>query len=204
MLGCPESRAFEAYDKDEPIPGRVVAVVDGELLVNIGFEVFVPSGEIDIIPPNDLSPFVGNTYPFKVVNPNDERGKVILSRRAIIELDNEMEREERRNAFRKSTKQGDPVKLVVRGIVRTGVLQVDLVDLEGMECHLLISQNSKGCVENLHVDQKIEASVVKVDRLRGQIDISTKAATYSVLNEIAARVEESNKSFGCPPLQKRE
>ena len=180
-------KVVEVFYEGVPIKGKVVAVVDGGLVVDIGVEAFVPRENMDIFPPNDLSPFVGNTYVFNVVTLNDERGKVVLTI--------EMERRERRNAFRKSTKQGDPVKLVVRGIVRSGVLQVDLVDLEGIECHLLISQNSKGCVENLHVDQEIEASVVKLDRLRGQIDISTKAATYSVLDEEAALREGIDQVF---------
>src|SRR3954452_15066531 len=55
------------------INGRVKAAVKGGLLVNIGVEAFLPASQIDIVPPKNLSVFVGNTYEFKVVKINQER-----------------------------------------------------------------------------------------------------------------------------------
>src|SRR6267154_1720391 len=43
------------------IAGKVKAVVKGGLLVNIGVEAFLPASQIDIIPPKNLTGFVGNT-----------------------------------------------------------------------------------------------------------------------------------------------
>ena len=191
MLGCPESRAFEAYYKGDPIEGRVVAVVDGGLLVNIGFEVFVPSGEIDIIPPNDLSPFFGNTYPFKVVKPNDERGKVILSRRPTIELDNEMERSKRWNAFMESKKPGD----IVKGVVKNLTFSCTHVELDGMDGPVRISR--EGVEKEKHVvklDEKFEARVVEPNETERCIHLTIKGANYSA--RLATYSEQaSDQSF---------
>jgi len=165
-------KVVEAFYEGVSIEGKVVAVVDGGLVVDIGVEAFVPLDQIDILPPDDLSPFVGKKYDFQVVEVHDEGGKSRLSRRAIIEP----ERSKRWNAFMESKKTGDPVKLVVRRIVPYGAL----VDIEGMEGPLHISQISEECVQNLQEGQEIEASVVKVDRRRHQIDISRKAANYTV------------------------
>ncbi len=181
-------KVFEAFSKGVPIEGEVVGFVDGGLFVDIGLEAFVPLEQIDIITPNDLSPFVGKKYNFQVVRPNDYCGKVILSRRAIIER----ERSKRWNEFMESKKPGDPVKVVVRDIDQSRAL----VDLEGMEGLLHISQISEKCVENLQVDQEIEASVMKVKRGMRVIDISSKAANYSVgLDDRAAAGEALIREF---------
>jgi small subunit ribosomal protein S1 len=55
------------------IKGKVKAAVKGGLIVNIGVEAFLPASHIDIVPPKNLSQFIGNTYEFKVVKINQER-----------------------------------------------------------------------------------------------------------------------------------
>ena len=64
----------KVFQDEGIIKGRVKAVVKGGLLVNIGVEAFLPSSQIDIIPPKDLNQFVGNTYDFKIVKINDDFG----------------------------------------------------------------------------------------------------------------------------------
>src|ERR1043166_4874744 len=67
------------------ITGKVKAAVKGGLLVNIGVEAFLPASQIDILPPKNLTGFIGNTYEFKVVKINQERQNIVLSRRELIE-----------------------------------------------------------------------------------------------------------------------
>ena len=67
------------------VNGRVKAAVKGGLVVNIGVEAFLPSSQIDIIPPRNLAEYIGNTYEFKVVKINQERQNIVLSRSAMIE-----------------------------------------------------------------------------------------------------------------------
>ena len=57
------------------VKGKVKAVVKGGLMVNVGVEAFLPGSQIDIIPPKDLTEYVGNIYEFKIVKINDERKK---------------------------------------------------------------------------------------------------------------------------------
>ena len=72
------------------VMGKVKAIVKGGLLVNIGVEAFLPASQIDIIPPKNLLPFVGNSYEFKVIKINQERQNVVLSRRELIESKNKL------------------------------------------------------------------------------------------------------------------
>ena len=69
------------------VTGKVKSAVKGGLIVNIGVEAFLPSSQIDIIPPKNLQPFIGKTYEFKVVKINTDRQNVVLSRRELIEAE---------------------------------------------------------------------------------------------------------------------
>ena len=69
------------------VKGKVKAVVKGGLMVNVGVEAFLPGSQIDIIPPKDLTEYVGKVYDFKIVKLNDERKNVVLSRREVIEAE---------------------------------------------------------------------------------------------------------------------
>src|SRR5262249_52718573 len=62
------------------VNGKVKAVVKGGLIVNIGVEAFLPASQIDIVPPKNLAPFVGNPYNFKVVKYNQVETNNVYSR----------------------------------------------------------------------------------------------------------------------------
>jgi len=83
------------YEDGGLVKGKVKSVVKGGLMVNVGVEAFLPGSQVDIIPPKDLSEYVGNIYEFKIVKVNDDRKNIVLSRREVIEA----ERSERRQKF---------------------------------------------------------------------------------------------------------
>src|SRR6266581_4772188 len=109
------------------VTGKVKAVVKGGLLVNIGVEAFLPASQIDIIPPKNLTGFVGNSYEFKVVKINQERQNVVLSRRELIE----QERTERRQKLLTEMTPGDIRKGTVKNITDFGAF-IDLNGLDGL------------------------------------------------------------------------
>ena len=67
------------------INGKVKAIVKGGLIVNIGVEAFLPASQIDVMPPRNLTIYLGNSYEFKVVKINQERQNIVLSRRELVE-----------------------------------------------------------------------------------------------------------------------
>ena len=109
------------------VKGKVKAIVKGGLLVNIGVEAFLPASQIDIIPPKNLTPFVGNTYDFKVVKINQDRQNVVLSRRELIEA----ERNDKRSKLLTEMTPGDIRKGVVKNITDFGAF-IDLNGLDGL------------------------------------------------------------------------
>jgi small subunit ribosomal protein S1 len=153
-------KIVQVFNEGGLIKGKVKAAVKGGLLVNIGVEAFLPGSQIDIVPPKDLTPFIGNTYDFKIVKLMEDRRNVVLSRREIIEA----ERSEKRAEFMASKKIGDTVKGVVKNITDFGAF----VDLDGMDGLLHITDITWGRLnhpsEALKVGQELDVMVLDINQ----------------------------------------
>src|SRR5205823_1161222 len=152
------------------VAGKVKAVVKGGLLVNIGVEAFLPASQIDIIPPKNLTGFVGNTYDFKVVKINQERQNIVLSRRELIE----QERNERRAKLLSEMTPGDIRKGTVKNITDFGAF----IDLNGLDGLLHITDMSWGRIghpsEILKVGQEIDVVVLGINREEQKISLGIR------------------------------
>ena len=165
------------------VKGKVKSVVKGGLMVNVGVEAFLPGSQIDIIPPKDLTEYVGNVYEFKIVKINDERKNVVLSRREVIEA----ERTEQRQAFLKDVNVGDAVEGIVKNITDFGAF----VDLQGMDGLLHITDMSWGRVnhpsEMLAVAQNITVQILEVDKEKERVSLGLKQLTPNPWEDIEQR-----------------
>src|SRR2546421_2367717 len=152
------------------VAGKVKAIVKGGLLVNIGVEAFLPASQIDIIPPKNLTGFVGNTYDFKVVKINQERQNIVLSRRELIE----QERNERRAKLLSEMTPGDIRKGTVKNITDFGAF----IDLNGLDGLLHITDMSWGRIghpsEMLRVGQEIDVVVLDINREKERVSLGLK------------------------------
>ncbi|MCX6882300.1 MAG: 30S ribosomal protein S1 [Verrucomicrobia bacterium] len=165
------------------ISGKVKAVVKGGLLVNIGVEAFLPSSQIDIIPPKNLSVFVGNTYEFKVVKIVQERQNIVLSRRELIEH----ERTEKRSKLLTQMTPGDIRKGTVKNITDFGAF----IDLNGLDGLLHITDMSWGRIghpsEMLKVGQDIDVVVLEINREKERVSLGLKQKLANPWDQIEAK-----------------
>ena len=174
------------------IKGKVKAVVKGGLLVNVGVEAFLPGSQIDVIPPKDLTQFVGNTYDFKIVKLNDDRRNVVLSRREIIEA----ERSEKRGAFMGSKKPGDIVKGIVKNITDFGAF----VDLDGMDGLLHITDITWGRLnhpsEVLKVGMELDVVILEINKDKERVSLGLKQNLKNPWDKIEERFAVGAKVKG--------
>src|ERR671923_284242 len=84
-----------AAESGEPVTGRVIEVVKGGLILDLGVRGFLPASLVDIRRVQDLDEFLGQTLRCKVIELNRSRNNVVLSRRAVLEE----ERKEMRQAI---------------------------------------------------------------------------------------------------------
>ena len=105
-------KAIEAAaESGEPVNGRVIEVVKGGLILDLGVRGFLPASLVDIRRVQDLDEFLGKELRCKVIELNRSRNNVVLSRRAVLED----ERKEMRQAILDRLNPGD----VVEGRSRT-------------------------------------------------------------------------------------
>ncbi|MDE0826802.1 MAG: 30S ribosomal protein S1 [Akkermansiaceae bacterium] len=176
-------KIVKVYEAGGLVKGKVKSVVKGGLMVNVGVEAFLPGSQVDVIPPKDLTEYVGNIYEFKIVKVNDERQNVVLSRREVIEA----ERAERRQRFLQTVVVGDKVTGIVKNLTDFGAF----VDLEGMDGLLHITDMSWGRIshpsEMLRIGQAVDVQILDVDRDKERVSLGLKQMTDNPWADIEAK-----------------
>ena len=123
-----------AAESGEPVDGKVIEVVKGGLILDLGVRGFLPASLVDIRRVQDLDEFLGQELRCKVIELNRSRNNVVLSRRAVLED----ERKEMRQAILDRLSPGDVVEGQISNIVDFGAF----VDLDGMDGLIHISELS--------------------------------------------------------------
>jgi small subunit ribosomal protein S1 len=160
----------EACEKNEILEGTVIAVVKGGLEVDIGVKAFLPSSQIDTRPVKNLDQFVGKVLKFRVIKFNKKRGNVVLSRRAVIEVE--------RDALKASTLKQIKVGAIVRGTVKNITDYGAFIDLGGVDGLLHITDMSWGRIKHpsevISVGQEINVRVLKYDQEKERVSLGLK------------------------------
>jgi len=159
-----------AAESGEPVNGKVIEVVKGGLILDLGVRGFLPASLVDIRRVQDLDEFLGKELRCKVIELNRSRNNVVLSRRAVLED----ERKEMRQAILDRLSPGDVIEGQISNIVDFGAF----VDLDGMDGLIHISELSWSHVnhpsEVLDIGQTVQVKVLDIDRDRQRISLGLK------------------------------
>jgi small subunit ribosomal protein S1 len=172
----------------EPIDGRVIEVVKGGLILDLGVRGFLPASLVDIRRVQDLDEFLGQTLRCKVIELNRSRNNVVLSRRAVLED----ERKEMRQAILDRLQPGDVVEGQISNIVDFGAF----VDLDGMDGLIHISEISWSHVnhpsEVLEIGQTVKVRVLDIDRERQRISLGLKQTQSDPWQQVLDQYSEGD------------
>ena len=162
----------ESIKSGRPVEGRITEVVKGGLLADVGMRGFIPASQIDEQYVEDLRPYIGQTYVFKVIQHDLPNGKLILSRKAIL---NDAKADRRKETLA-TLAEGQRIVGVVKRIMEYGVF----VDIGGLEGLLHISEMSwkriKHPAEIFKLGDQIEVDVLKFDREKNRISLGFRRA----------------------------
>jgi small subunit ribosomal protein S1 len=157
------------------IKGKIKHAVRGGLIVNIGVEAFLPSSQVDVVPPRNLDELLGQTHEFKIVKINMERQNIVLSRRELIEE----ERSKARAEILETMTPGDIRKGVVKNITDFGAF----IDLNGLDGLLHITDMSWGRIshpsEMVNVGEDIEVVVLDINKEKERVSLGLKQKTQN-------------------------
>ena len=182
----------QAHEQGEPVTGRVIEVVKGGLILDLGVRGFLPASLVDIRRVQDLDEFLGQELRSKVIELNRSRNNVVLSRRAVLED----ERKEMRQAILDRLNPGDVVEGTISNIVDFGAF----VDLDGMDGLIHISELSWSHVnhpsEVLEIGQKVDVKVLDIDRDRQRISLGLKQTQSDPWQQVLESYQEGDVVAG--------
>jgi small subunit ribosomal protein S1 len=177
-----------AAESGEPVDGRVIEVVKGGLILDLGVRGFLPASLVDIRRVQDLDEFLGQELRCKVIELNRARNNVVLSRRAVLEE----ERKEQRQQILDRLQPGNVVEGQISNIVDFGAF----VDLDGMDGLIHISELSWSHVnhpsEILEVGQTVQVKVLDIDRDRQRISLGLKQTQNDPWQQVLASYHEND------------
>src|SRR5690348_15759639 len=163
-------RIEAAAESGEPVEGKVIEVVKGGLIIDLGVRGFLPASLVDIRRVQDLEEYRDQTLLCKVIELNRSRNNVVLSRRAVLEE----ERKEARQQILDRLSPGVEVEGQISNIVDFGAF----VDLDGIDGLIHISELSWSHVnhpsEVLSIGDTVEVKVLDIDRDRQRISLGLK------------------------------
>ena len=167
-------RVNDAYEKSEIIKGYIKCRTKGGMIVDVfGIEAFLPGSQIDVKPIRDYDIFVGKTMEFKVVKINHEFKNVVVSHKALIEAELEVQKQEIISKLEK----GQVLEGTVKNITSYGVF----IDLGGVDGLIHITDLSWGRVnhpeEIVQLDQKINVVILDFDDHKKRIALGLKQLT---------------------------
>jgi small subunit ribosomal protein S1 len=186
-------RIEAAFKADEPIAGRVIERVKGGLAVDVGgVKAFLPGSLIDTKPVKNLDALRGHEYKFKIVSFDKKRNNVVLSRRAIVEVE---QAAAKADTFSK-LQEGQHTHGVVKNITDYGVF----VDLGGVDGLLHITDVSWGRVnhpsEYFNVGDEIEVVVLKFDPAAERVSLGYKQKSQDPWTDVVQRYPLGSKVHG--------
>lgn len=157
-------------ESKEEIQAKVVEVVKGGLVVDVGMRGFVPASQIQLGYVEDLNQFLGQTLRLRMLEFDPAKRKVVLSQKVILEE----ERAVQRKHLLETLKEGDVVTGVVRRMVDFGAF----VDIGGLDGLLHISDMAytrlKHPSDLLKIGDEVEVQVLKLDQETGKLSLGLK------------------------------
>ena len=182
-----------AYKADQAISGRVIDRVKGGLSVDVGgVKAFLPGSLIDTKPIKNLDSLRGHDFKFKIVSFDKKRSNVVLSRRAIVEVEHQAQKAETFGRL----EEGKLTHGVVKNITDYGVF----VDLGGVDGLLHITDISWGRVnhpsEYFNVGDEIEVMVLKFDPTAERVSLGYKQKSPDPWSDVVQRYPLGTKVSG--------
>jgi small subunit ribosomal protein S1 len=174
----------QAYDKKEPIQGKITRKVKGGVIVDLGLDAFMPASQIDLKPVGDPTKWLNQTVSVIVLEMDRAKGNVLVSRRRILE----QELSVKRSATLSTLQVGQTVHGKVTGLTTFGAF----VDIGGIEGLLHITDMAWARVDKpqsvVKVGQELDVKVLKHDTATQRISLGLKQLQAHPWDGIETRI----------------
>jgi len=186
-------RVNKAHETGEIVNGFVKCRTKGGMIVDVfGIEAFLPGSQIDVKPIRDYDQYVNKTMEFKVVKINHEFKNVVVSHKALIEADIEIQKKEIIGQLEK----GQVLEGIVKNITSYGVF----IDLGGVDGLVHITDLSWSRInhpnEIVELDEKLNVVILDFDENKSRIQLGLKQLSKHPWEALADTVKVGDKVKG--------
>ena len=182
----------QKFNTGEIFEAEIKDVVKGGLVVDLGVRGFVPASLVEVFFVEDFSDYKGKTIPFKIVELDKEKNRLILSHRIVVEQQKGMQKQ----ALIESLQAGQIIDGTVQRITDFGAF----VDIGGVDGLVHISQLSHQHVDKpsdvVEEGQKVKVKVLSVDRSNDRISLSIKETLPGPWTNIAEKAPKGSTHTG--------
>ena len=182
-----------AFEANETVMGVMTGKVKGGFTVELeNVRAFLPGSLVDVRPIRDTSHLEGKELEFKLIKLDRPRNNIVVSRRAIMEAENSVERD----ALLEELEEGKNVKGVVKNLTDYGAF-VDLGGIDGL-LHItdMAWKRVKHPSEVVNIGDEIEVQVLKFDKERERVSLGLKQMGDDPWKDIANRYPNSSRIQG--------
>ena len=182
-----------AFEDNETVVGVISGRVKGGFTVELeNIRAFLPGSLVDVRPIRDTSHLEGQELEFKLIKLDRPRNNIVVSRRAIMEAENSVERE----ALLETLEEGKNVKGIVKNLTDYGAF-VDLGGIDGL-LHItdMAWKRVKHPSEVVTIGDEIEIQVLKFDKERERVSLGLKQMGDDPWKDIARRYPNSSRLQG--------
>ncbi len=182
-----------AFAEQSIVTGILTGKVKGGFTVSIDeVRAFLPGSLVDVRPVTDTLFLENKQLEFKVIKLDRVRNNVVVSRRAVVEKEMEVERAE----LLQNLEEGQVVKGMVKNLTDYGAF-VNLGGLDGL-LHItdIAWKRVKHPSDVLEVGQELDVRVLKFDRERNRVSLGLKQLGEDPWSDIARRYPANTRIFG--------
>jgi len=186
-------RLEKVFEAEETVRGLVVDKVKGGFTVDLGdVKAFLPGSLVDVRPVRDTTFLEGKEHDFKVIKLDQKRNNVVVSRRAVVEIESAGERDK----LLENLQEGQNIKGIVKNLTDYGAF----IDLGGVDGLLHITDMAwkrvKHPSEIVNIGDEIDVKVLKFDPERSRVSLGLKQTGDDPWAAIKNRYLENAKLKG--------
>ena len=179
-----------AFSSGDVVKGVLNGKVKGGFTVDINdIRAFLPGSLVDIRPLRETAHLEGRALEFKVIKLDQRRNNVVVSRRAVLEEENSVERE----ALLASLHEGQETKGIVKNLTDYGAF----VDLGGVDGLLHITDMAWRRVrhpsEIVNVGDEVGVKILRFDRESKKVSLGMKQLGDDPWVDIGRRYPQSTR-----------
>jgi small subunit ribosomal protein S1 len=183
----------KACEDNVTITGIISDKVKGGFTVDVEtIRAFLPGSLVDVRPVRDTSYLEGKPLEFKIIKVDRKRNNVVVSRRAVVESENSVERE----ALLESLTEGANVKGLVKNLTDYGAF-IDLGGIDGL-LHItdMAWRRVKHPSEVVNIGDEIDVRVLRFDKERQRVSLGLKQMGSDPWVDLAAKYPENSRLSG--------